>query len=841
MVNFDKSYQYINERANRLAHRLRSLGGGSGKLIGIMVEPSLALIIGLLGILKSGSAYVPIDYKYPPARCKYILDDCGVDVLLTREQFSETVKDIQFNGRIIDSFEESSHEEKIDNPPSYSTPGNLCYVIYTSGSTGKPKGVMIEHKNVVNLVRNFNYIDVSKEDRLLLTGSIGFDITTFEIWGSLLKGIKLYIGYRDLVLHYNNVKDVVISNNISLLHLIPQLFDHYASQVPEIFSKLRYLLVGGDFVRPKYINEIRKKNHRLKVLHMYGPTENTTFSTFYPVEHEYTVSIPIGKPIAHSQVYILNPYGDLQPIGMAGQLCTGGAGVARGYLNQPGLTSEKFDHDLWDLLDYYDGYHRSHRSSRSYITHKSYIYKTGDLARWLPDGNIEFLGRIDHQVKIRGYRIELGEIENRLLKHGKIREAIVLAKEDISKDKYLVAYLVSDTDLHEPELKDYLLKNLPAYMIPAHFIRLDKIPVTPNGKLDRKALPAPGITSGQQYIAPRDEIEMKLVDIWDAVLGISPGIDDDFFSLGGHSLKAMTMLARIHKAFHVKVPLTEIFKRPTIRNLSQYINQEVEDNCIFIKPVEKKEYYASTSAQKRLYILQEMDRHSTAYNMPAVIPVFLQEGREKLEETTKQLFLRHESFRTSFHLLENEVVQRVHSGAGFKIEYYESRSSGRPAPPGQEKERKEISDIIKRFVKPFDLSQAPLVRVGLITLYQNNHLFMVDCHHIISDGTSQQITARDLMLMYHGRQLPGLPLRYRDFSEWCNSGKQRERIKRQEAYWLKRFEDKIPVLELRTDYPRPEQWSFAGAGISAGKAQPFSWCCWLLSMYCWQGIPRRKI
>jgi amino acid adenylation domain-containing protein len=332
--------------------------------------------------------------------------------------------------------EDATVLQKYCTPTQKPLPGvtaqQLAYVIYTSGSSGKPKGVTVEHDSVVRLVKNINFMEWQEGDRLLPTGSIAFDITTFEIWGPLLNSIPLVLADQAVILDGEALEQVLHTHQVTHLHLISQLFDQLAAQRPGIFAGLGYFLVGGDLVRPRYVNEIRKKYSHLKILHMYGPTENTTFSTFFPVDVDriYKESLPIGRPIANSTVYILDKYHKLQPIGVCGELCTGGRGVARGYLNNPELTAEKFDQDLWDYQDDQDGYHRSNRSHMSYKSYRSYIYRTGDLARWMLDGNIEFLGRIDYQVKIRGFRVELGEIESQLLKHDLIQDAVVIDREE---------------------------------------------------------------------------------------------------------------------------------------------------------------------------------------------------------------------------------------------------------------------------------------------------------------------------------------------------------------------------------------------------------------------------
>ncbi|HLP62572.1 MAG TPA: condensation domain-containing protein, partial [Candidatus Deferrimicrobium sp.] len=439
-------------------------------------------------------------------------------------------------------------------------------------------------------------------------------------------------------------------------------------------------------------------------------------------------------------------------------------------------------------------------SYKSYITYNS--YKTGDFARWLPDGNIEFLGRIDHQVKIRGFRIELGEIETQLLKHDQVKEAVVIDLKT-GNENSLCAYIVPLAG-HNPdpaELKMYLSSSLPDYMIPSFLIFINSIPLTPNGKVDRKTLPHPEATIDDTYSAPRSGVEIKLAEIWSRVLEIKKdiiGIDTDFFQLGGHSLKIIILMSLIHKELNVKIPLDTLFKNRNIRNQAEYISRTALDSKdIFkaIEPTEQKEYYELSSAQKRLYFLQQMEPESTAYNISLVVPLGENIEIAKLEETGKKLLARHESLRTSFEIVNNEPVQRIHDNVEFKIEYDDS--------------------IIEVKEDPFDLTRAPLLRSQLIKLPDNQFLWLVQMHHIISDGASMGILAKDFSVLYteQAQALPVLKLQYRDFATWQNRLAADGIIKKQEAYWLNLYRDaqEIPRLPLFGDHERPPVFTFSGA------------------------------
>jgi bacitracin synthase 3 len=575
------SYWQLHEQSNLLAFLLQEKGAHPGTIVAIKVERSIEMVVGLLGIFKAGAAYLPIEPDCPGARIQYMLKDSGVEILLEDNDLTPQA----FNNRSKGTF---SHLHLSPAPVT-----SLAYIIYTSGSTGVPKGVLVEHRNVARLVKNAGYIHYSMQDRLLPTGPVAFDISTFEVWSPLLNGVVLLLESKAVILNAEILKAILVKYDITILHLIPQLFNQMAAQNIELFAGLRYFLIGGDLVKPGTVNRLRNTYPNLKIIHCYGPTENTTFSTTFQVDKEYDMRIPIGKPIGNSSAFIVDKYDHLQPVGVPGELCVGGDGLARGYLNQPDLTVQKFV-KLEVKVKVEEGEAPREQIPNKDMPHMSYIYKTGDVARYLADGNIEFIGRIDTQVKIRGFRIELGEIESLLLAHKEIKEALVLDRKNEAGDKYLCAYFVSGTELGGAELKEYLDAHLPGYMIPSYFMRLEKIPLTPNGKIDRKALPEPEIKAKEAHIAPRNDIEEKLAGIWAEILGIEKNVismDANFFQLGGHSLKAAVMVAKIHKELNRVVALTEIFKTPTIEGIASLIG--------IIKWAENKEKGNLADVQQR--------------------------------------------------------------------------------------------------------------------------------------------------------------------------------------------------------------------------------------------------
>jgi acyl carrier protein len=461
-------------------------------------------------------------------------------------------------------------------------------------------------------------------------------------------------------------------------------------------------------------------------------------------------------------------------VGAVGELYISGDGLARGYVNNPGLTAVKFVGNPFQPGER--------------------MYKTGDLGWWLPDGNVAFLGRIDHQVKIRGFRIEPGEIEKRLLESEDIKEAVVVA---INTD-HLCAYLVSGKKIAVLHIRKRLSGILPGYMIPSYFVQLEKIPLLPNGKIDRRALPEPETAVVNEFRAPGNEIEKKLAAIWAEELNISKdeiGIDMNFFELGGHSLRATIIISQIHKEFDVQVPMTEMFKTPTIAGLSGYIKNAAREKFASLEPVEEKEYFPISSAQKRIYLSQVKDLKNTGYNIPIVNVLHGDIDKEKLANTFKRLVNRHENLRTSFEIVNDQLVQKIHKEVEFAVEYYENTFD------------------LQGFIRPFDLSRASHFRVGLIKNYEKEHahLLMVDIHHIIADGQSILILIEEFSALYRGLELPRLRMRYKDFSEWQNSDERKRSLKKQEEYWLKQLAGELPVLDLPIDYPRPFILGFAGS------------------------------
>jgi acyl carrier protein len=800
------TYRELNARANQVGHLLRKKGVKPDHIVGIMVERSLELLVGILAILKAGGAYLAVDAAYPGERKAYMLKNCNVNVLLTvnslLEPEAEVLENIPGRGLVLLD-DESVYGGDAADPVPVNRPGDLVYVIYTSGSTGRPKGVLVRHRGLVNMAGVHR--DLFGEDRgsrMSQVAAQGFDAMAFEIWPCLLSGACLHIAGDDTRIDPAKMKQWLIANGITISfqptmmaeRLLREQWPARGAALETLRTAGEALILGGNY----------QTSFPFRFYNLYGPTEDTIWTTWTEITWndgaQQDKTPPIGKPVGNHRVFIMDRSLKLQPIGIPGEITITGEGLARGYLNNPELTSEKFNKKFF-------------RGSRGAIFQKSppgrrrQLYKTGDLGRWLPDGSIEFLGRLDHQVKIRGYRIELGEIENRLLKIPAVAEAAVVDRSDENNEKYLVAYVAAqEAPLDVSQVREELSRSLPDYMIPAFFVSLDAIPLNDSGKVDRGALPEPDLSAGVEYIAPRSEVERKMAAIWSEVLGVDKdviGIDANFFALGGHSLKAIKLVARIHEVFDIKIPVGEVFDLQTIRGLAQYVETSGGERFSRIEPAPVQEYYPLSPAQERIYVVQQMNLQSASYNAPQFIPLPGAVDAAKLEDTFKKLIQRHESLRTSFETRDQEPVQIIHAHVPFKIEVFD-------VPAGDAGSGQRVRQLAAGFRRPFDLSRAPLLRVSLVRVGEEQALLMIDTHLIVCDGESNDILKRDFMALYTGEELPPLRLQYKDYAVWQAGDGQRRVIEEQEAYWLDRFKDGAPVLELPIDFERPEIQDFAG-------------------------------
>ena len=792
------TYAELNKKSNQLANYLRKHGVKTQEIVALMPNRSFEMIIAILAVMKAGGAYVPIDPEYPASRIEFMLKDTGAKLLLTQKYIGEN---IQYDIEKINLDDEKIYEGKSDNPENINESHDLLYVMYTSGSTGAPKGVLVEHINAVRLIKNTTFININETDRILQTGNIVFDATTFEFWGALLNGAGLCLIKDKEILEAKTLGEMIKKYNVTILWLTSPLFTQISEEDDRIFSGIKYLLVGGDILSPPHINKVRTRHKGIRILNGYGPTENTTFSTIHEIDREYENKIPLGRPISNSTAYILDKKGNPQPIGVLGELCVGGDGVARGYLNRPELTAEKF------IPDPFIG-----------IT-GARLYKTGDLARWMDDGTIEFFGRIDTQVKIRGFRIECGEIEAVLIQNENIKDAVVMAHKEKDAENKLVAYIVfknSDNSLTTTDLRKILTNKLPDYMVPSYFVQLDKIPLTPNGKIDRKALPEhdKSLRGNNEYVAPGNETEDKLVNIWQEILKVERiGIYDNFFELGGHSLLATQVISRIREKFNAEIPVRALFEYPTIEEFAKTLSQFSKEIAPEILPVSRESNLPLSYAQERLWFLDQLAPDSAGYNMPGAIRISGGLNVEILEQSFTRIIERHENLRTVFQTQDGKPVQIIKEPEYFHIPVTDLGNS-----EDKESEAREIA--IAEANNPFNLSTGPLLRAKLIKLETKEHILVFNMHHIISDGWSMGVFIRELgqimdsLIKGETPELEPLPVQYADFGVWQRNWLGGGELEKQLSYWKEQLSDAPAVLNLPLDYSRPAIQTYNGSSFN---------------------------
>ncbi|WP_256756847.1 non-ribosomal peptide synthetase [Cohnella sp. WQ 127256] len=784
------TYAQLNERANRLAMELRERGAAPNQIVGIMVERSPEMVVAVLGVLKAGAAYLPIDPQYPEERIRYMLEDSRTGIVISQLRLAERIPANLQTLHVDDQrFADVGDHWPTGNPLSRNTTKDLAYVIYTSGSTGKPKGVMVEHGGMINLQIYFQRkLNVANTDKIAQFASFSFDASVWEMFMSLFNGGELHVLASETIHHYDKLEHYFNDQGITVATLPPT---YLAGLRPENVRMLRAVITAGSSSTADLLAKWRSK---VQYVNAYGPTETTICATVWTAppagDSSESTSVPIGIPIPNAQAYIVNEHDQLQPVGVPGELCIGGAGLARGYLHRPDLTEKQF-------------------VSNPFVS-GTRMYRTGDQAKWLPDGTIEYVGRMDDQVKIRGYRIELGEVGNCLSSHPNVTECIVVPYADSQGGIELCAYIGTDGHaLAASEIRSFVGERLPDYMVPAYVVVLDKLPLTSNGKVDKKALPEPARASNESYEPPTNETERRLAWMWSDILSVDKiGIQDHFFELGGHSLKAIALLTRIHEELGVELMLKQLFQAPTIQRLSRLISDTKPTRYDALPAVEARSSYPVTHGQKKLFVLQQLEGAQTAYNIAGAYRIEGEIDISRLEASFKALLRRHEALRTSFAVEDGEFVQFIHDDVPFTIQYGETSEE-------------RLEETLRELVTPFDLSRPPLVRVALLKLLHGDpsdsdldaHVLFIDMHHLISDGVSSGILIRDFLNLYEGIELEDLRIHYKDYAVWQSSPSAVSMIERQEKYWMDSLSGDLPSLQLPTDFPRPSVQSFEGAHV----------------------------
>jgi amino acid adenylation domain-containing protein len=793
------TYRELDERSNRLARHLRGLGVGPESLVGLCTERSPEMIVGLLGILKAGAAYVPLDPAYPPDRLAFMLDDSRLAVLLTQEVLRERLPDNSATVVFLDSDWPSVAPEGTKGVVVSGE--NLAYVIYTSGSTGKPKGVQVPHRALANFLKSMrNLLGIAAGDALLAVTTLSFDIAGLELFLPLTVGARVELAGREEAADGARLIERLERSGVTFLQATPATWRLLLESGWQGTPGLT-MLCGGEALPRELADRLVGRGKAL--WNVYGPTETTIWSSAGVVEPGEG-PVPVGRPIAKTQLYVLDGYLRPVPVGVTGELYIGGAGLARGYLDRPGLTAERF---IPDPLGREAG---------------GRLYRTGDLARWRSDGGLECLGRVDHQVKIRGFRVELGEVESALLRHPAVRDAVVTARDDSSGEMSLVGYLVprEGQSPNAADLRRTLAETLPEYMVPTTYVSLDELPRTPNGKVDRKALPDPeqaALVSEGGYTPPRGPVEEALVGIWGEILGRERiGVFDNFFESGGHSLFATQLFARLRDTFGVEPPpLQEFFETATVAWLARRIEDALRAERGLasppIVPVGRDRPLPASFAQQRLWFLDQLEPGSASYNIPTAVRLSGTLDVAALETALNEVVRRHEVLRTTFAAKDGQPWQTIAPSLTIPLPV-----SDLSALPDGEREAEAARLTEEESRRPFDLAAGPLIRARLLRLGDQEHVVLVNMHHIISDGWSMGILVRDVGELYLASTrrvsspLPELPLQYADFSVWQREWLRGDVLQAQLDYWKHELAG-VPVLEVPTDSPRPPAMSLRGA------------------------------
>ncbi len=798
------TYLELDQRSNRLAAHLQSMGVGPDTIVGVMLERSVEMLVGVLGVLKAGGAYLPLDPEYPAERVQFMLADAAVRVLLTQTHLVHNV-DADVNIIALDAEWERQAEEFAH---AAVTGDNLAYIIYTSGSTGQPKGVAMTHGALVNLL-HWQMRRSRNAPRTLQFASLSFDVSFQEIFSTWCAGGTLVLLREETRRDASALWRLLISERIERLFLpfvALQFLAEAAERDEEFPTSLREVIASGEQLR--ITRHIRNLFARLKgctLDNQIGPSETHVISALLLAGDaaEWPDLPAIGRPVSNARLYVLDKQMRPTPIGVPGLMYIAGDSVSRGYLKRPEMTAERYVPNPF-----------SDSGER--------LYRSGDVVRYLPTGDLEWLRREDDQVKIRGYRVELGEIEAAFANHPSVREAVVVVRVEARGEKRLVAYVVSEREvvLKVEELRQALRAKLPEYMVPSAIVLLDELPLTPSGKINRRALPEPESLLAEEVEAPRTPTEELLVGLWANVLHVDRvGINDDFFELGGHSLLATQLVSRVREAFAVELPLRELFARPTVAGLAEAVEAELRGgvqvvDSVPLVPVSREQQLPVSHAQQRLWFLDELEPGLATYNIPGAVRLKGQLDVDALQRTFSEVVRRHEALRTTFVTVNGQPVQVIAPASPLPMPAVDL--SGLPE---AEREAKARELAMAEAGQPFDLSVGPLVRVQLLRLGEEDHVVLFTMHHMVTDGWSTGILVREVAALYEayieGREspLPELEIQYADYAVWQREWLQGEVLDQQLAYWREQLEE-LPVLQLPADKPRPPVQSHRGQSVS---------------------------
>jgi amino acid adenylation domain-containing protein len=805
------SYSELNRRATKLARHLASRKIGLESKVAIWLARSPALVVAILGVLKAGAAYVPVDREWPPDRLGLVLEDSGALLLLTDEDSVVNARAQAVDILCLDRDWAVIDREGEGDYAIIASGQNLAYVMYTSGSTGRPKGVMITHEGLVNYLGwCAEAYEVSMGRGAPVHSSIGFDLTVTSLLSPLICGVAAVLvpddqGIVGLALSLEDFAD------FSLTKITPSHLTVLAQQVAPatVAAAARAIVIGGEALSGESLLDLRACAPHLRLINEYGPTETVVGSCVYEIPFGSPVAgaVPIGRPIANTEAQVLD--GSLRPvpIGVSGELCIGGRGLARGYLNLPDLTADKF---APNPVGYQPG---------------ARLYRTGDVARRRADGDLEFHGRFDNQVKVRGFRIELGEIESVMSQHPEVRESVVLVREQGSKQSGMIAYLVP-TEAPGPadaELRRFLKERLPQWMIPSVFVSLDTFPLTPNGKIDRRALSDhERIPQELDEAADRDrgQVEGVLVSIWSDVLGVKGlGGEADFFEFGGHSLLAVQVVSRVREAFGVAISLLTLFEAPTPAGMSVLVEREIRAGLkqlpIEITSAPREGNLPLSFAQQRLWFLAQLAPESAAYNVPLGLRLTGMLSSEALEQTINESVRRHEVLRTSFRAVDGQAAQIIHPFHPLSLHLVDLAGLSEAEQAAAAAQLAEHESV-----KVFQLDDWPLIRVKLLRLSEQDHIALVTVHHIVCDGWSTRVLVTEVSSLYgafsqgDASPLPELQIQYADYAIWQREYLQGETLANLISFWKEQLAGELSILRLPTDHPRQEDFRFRGAAES---------------------------